>query len=124
MATIHVNEFLRPGAIFKIKTFPHCTPYMYMLIYIKGSIFLQTAVYLYINNKLREKIGNLSFGSVQNMGTKQLCIFENKPRSSGFGERFSHGDPETCSVFLICVCLVKYCVILVPIHCFGMDTKS
>ena len=39
---------LCPGTIFKIKTFPQCTPYMYIVIYIKGSKLLQTAVYIYI----------------------------------------------------------------------------
>ena len=40
--------FLRPGIFSKIRTFPQCTPYMYILIYIKGSNLLQTAVYIYI----------------------------------------------------------------------------
>ena len=40
--------FLRPGMFSKTKTFPQCTPYMYILIYIKGSKFLQTAIYIYI----------------------------------------------------------------------------
>ena len=31
---------LHPGTIFEIKTFPQCTPYLYILIYIKGSKFL------------------------------------------------------------------------------------
>ena len=35
--------FLRPGMFSKTKTFPQCTPYMYVLIYIKGSKVLQTA---------------------------------------------------------------------------------
>ena len=29
--------FLRPGLFSKTKTFPQCTPYLYILIYIKGS---------------------------------------------------------------------------------------
>ena len=40
--------FLLPGMFSKIKTFTQCTPYMYILIYIKGSKCLQTAVYIYI----------------------------------------------------------------------------
>ena len=37
--------FLRPGMFSKTKTFPQCTPYMYILIYMKGSKFLQMAIY-------------------------------------------------------------------------------
>ena len=40
--------FVHPVMFSKIKTFPQCTPYMYILIYIKGSKFLQRAVYIYL----------------------------------------------------------------------------
>ena len=40
--------FVCPGMFSKTKTFPQCTPYMYILIYIKGSKVLQTAVYIYM----------------------------------------------------------------------------
>ena len=45
---LHVDDFLCPGTFSKTKTFPQCTRYMYILIYIKDSKFLQTAVYIYI----------------------------------------------------------------------------
>ena len=40
--------FLCPGMFSKIKIFPQCTPYMYILIYrSRALIFLQTPVHIY-----------------------------------------------------------------------------
>ena len=44
--------FFAPRDVFKIKTFPQCIPYIYILIYIKGSKFLQTAVYIILVSAL------------------------------------------------------------------------
>ena len=43
----------------KTKTFPQCTPYMYMLIYIKGSKFVQSAVYKCSNRNWDESQSDL-----------------------------------------------------------------